>query len=36
MGEGYLRLVFANSDENLKGGGAQDRRYVARAYPGIK
>lgn len=36
MGEGYLRLVFANSDENLKEAVRRIADYVARAYPGIK
>ena len=36
MGEGYLRLVFANSDENLKEAVRRISDYVARAYPGIK
>ena len=36
MGEGYLRLVFANSDENLKEAVRRLADYVARAYPGIK
>ena len=36
MGEGYLRLVFANSDENLKEAVRRIADYVARAYPGLK
>ena len=36
MGEGYLRLVFANSDENLKEAVRRIADYVARAYPGMK
>ena len=35
MGEGYLRLVFANSDENLKEAVRRIADYVARADPGI-
>ena len=31
MGEGYLRLVFANSDENLKEAVRRIADYVARA-----
>ena len=33
MGEGYLRLVFANSDENLKEAVRRIGAYVAKAYP---
>ena len=33
MGEGYLRLVFANSDENLIEALRRIERYVKRAYP---
>lgn len=36
MGEGYLRLVFANSDENLKEAVRRIGDYVAKAYPDIK
>lgn len=36
MGEGYLRLVFANSDENLKEAVRRIGAYVARAYPDMK
>lgn len=36
MGEGYLRLVFANSDENLQEAVRRIADYVARAYPGMK
>ena len=36
MGEGYLRLVFANSDENLKEAVRRIADYVARAYPDMK
>ena len=36
MGEGYLRLVFANSDENLKEAVRRIADYVARAYPNMK
>jgi aminotransferase len=36
MGEGYLRLVFANSDENLKNAVKRIADYVARAYPDMK
>ncbi|WP_295765536.1 pyridoxal phosphate-dependent aminotransferase [uncultured Oscillibacter sp.] len=33
MGEGYLRLVFANSDENLREAVRRIGDYVAKAYP---
>jgi len=33
MGEGYLRLVFANSDEILKEAVRRIAAYVAKAYP---
>lgn len=36
MGEGYLRLVFANSDENLKEAVRRLSAYVAAAYPNLK
>lgn len=36
MGEGYLRLVFANSDENLKEAVRRIGDYVAKAYPNIQ
>ena len=36
MGEGYLRLVFANSDENLREAVRRIADYVARAYPDLK
>lgn len=36
MGEGYLRLVFANSDENLKEAVKRIGEYVAKAYPNLK
>lgn len=36
MGEGYLRLVFANSDENLREAVRRIGEYVARAYPDMK
>jgi aminotransferase len=36
MGEGYLRLVFANSDENLKEAVMRLAAYVATAYPSLK
>ena len=36
MGEGYVRLVFANSDENLKEAVRRIAEYVARAYPDLK
>lgn len=36
MGEGYLRLVFANSDENLKEAVRRIAEYVAKAYPDMK
>ena len=36
MGEGYLRLVFANSDENLKEAVRRIAAYVAKAYPDMK
>lgn len=36
MGEGYLRLVFANSDENLKEAVRRISEYVAKAYPDMK
>lgn len=36
MGEGYLRLVFANSDENLKEAVRRIADYVTRAYPNMK
>jgi aminotransferase len=32
MGEGYLRLVFANSDENLKEAVSRISRYVKQRY----
>lgn len=36
MGEGYLRLVFANSDENLYEAVRRIGAYVAKAYPDMK
>lgn len=36
MGEGYLRLVFANSDENLKEAIRRISEYVRKAYPDMK
>ena len=36
MGEGYLRLVFANSDENLKEAVRRIDEYVRKAYPNLK
>jgi len=36
MGEGYLRLVFANSDENLKEAVRRIASYVAKVYPDMK
>lgn len=36
MGEGYLRLVFANSDENLREAVRRIAGYVAKAYPDMK
>lgn len=36
MGEGYLRLVFANSDENLREAVRRIGEYVAKAYPNMK
>lgn len=36
MGEGYLRLVFANSSENLKEAVCRIGDYVRKAYPDIK
>ncbi len=36
MGEGYLRLVFANSDENLREAVRRISEYVKKAYPDIK
>lgn len=36
MGEGYLRLVFANSDENLKEAVRRIKAYVEKAYPDMK
>ena len=36
MGEGYLRLVFANSDENLKEAVRRIAAYIAKAYPDMK
>lgn len=35
-GEGYLRLVFANSDENLKEAVRRIGAYVSKAYPDMK
>lgn len=35
-GEGYLRLVFANSDENLKEAVRRIDAYVRSAYPNMK
>ena len=36
MGEGYLRLVFANSDENLEEAVRRIDEYVRKAYPDMK
>ncbi|MEG2221395.1 MAG: pyridoxal phosphate-dependent aminotransferase [Oscillospiraceae bacterium] len=36
MGEGHLRLVFANSDENLKEAVKRIGDYVRKAYPNMK
>lgn len=36
MGEGHLRLVFANSDENLKEAVRRIGAYVAEAYPDVR
>ena len=36
MGEGYLRLVFANSDENLREGVRRISNYVKKAYPRLQ
>ena len=36
MGEGYLRLVFANSDENLQEAVRRIGAFVARVYPELK
>ena len=36
MGEGYIRLVFANSDENLKEAVRRIDAYVRKAYPDMK
>ena len=36
MGEGYLRLVFANSDENLTEAVKRIGDYVRKAYPDLK
>ena len=35
-GEGYLRLVFANSDENLKEAVRRIDTYVRKTYPNMK
>lgn len=35
-GEGFLRLVFANSDENLKEAVRRIDAYVRKAYPDMK
>lgn len=36
MGEGYIRLVFANSDENLKEAIRRMDTYIREAYPDMK
>ena len=36
MGEGYLRMVFANSDENLTEAVRRIDRYVRKAYPHLQ
>lgn len=36
MGEGHLRLVFANSEENLREAVRRIKDYIARAYPDMK
>lgn len=36
MGEGYLRLVFANSDENLYEAVRRIKEYVEKTYPDMK
>ena len=33
MGEGYLRIVFANSEKNLREALRRIDRYVRSAYP---
>lgn len=33
MGEGYIRMVFANSDENLKEALRRISEYITKAYP---
>lgn len=35
-GKGFLRLVFANSDENLKEAVRRIDAYVRKAYPDMK
>ena len=36
MGEGYLRLVFANSDQNLEEAVCRIREYISGNYPDLK
>ncbi len=36
MGEGYLRLVFANSDENLEEAIRRIGTYIIKTYPNLK
>lgn len=36
MGEGHLRLVFANSEENLREAVRRIKDYIDRAYPDMK
>lgn len=36
MGEGHLRMVFANSDENLREAVRRIAAYVSKAYPQIR
>ena len=36
MGEGYLRLVFANSEENLQEAVRRIGSYIAKAYPDMR
>ena len=36
MGEGYLRLVFANSDENLHEAVRRIKEYIEKTYPDMK
>ncbi len=36
MGQGHLRLVFANSDENLREAVKRIGEYVQKAYPDLQ